>query len=80
MAQSFTERVLAPYRVTITADNVADTVIKSYSDDTKQKQQRPSKTIFKLSLDERSEVAHVLADLRVVTKAGVAAIVKICLT
>lgn len=74
------ERSLPVHISTRAAENMAGTVVQSDSDDTEHKLQHPSKTIVKSLPDTRSKTAQLSADLGVMTKNDVEAIVKSHLT
>lgn len=78
--QSFMEYVLAANTVTGATEDMAGTVVESYSDAIKHKLKPPSKFVVKPSTDTRSEIERILTDLDVVTKTEVKPIVETCLT
>lgn len=72
--------MLAGHTVAKATEGMNETVVEIYSDATEYKPQVPSKSIVEPSSDIRSEIGHTLADISVVTKTDVKAIVENLLT
>lgn len=75
-ASTFLESVMAVHTVTRINENATDNVVESDSKDTEHKLELPSKFVVQLEFDTRTDIAHVLADLRILTTTDVDAIVK----
>lgn len=74
------ERSLVAHTLSGPAEYMAGTLVEMNSDDTEHMRKRPSRTVPKFSSEKRSELAHILANLGVVSKAGVQSIVWFHLT
>lgn len=70
------EPILVVHTVNMATKDVDGTAVESDSDATEHKLQPPSKSVPKLSLDTRRGIKRVLADLNVVKRIDVEAIVE----
>lgn len=75
-AASFMKCCLVRHTITGAAEDMTGTVVESDSDNIEHKLQSLSKTVVKSLSDMRSEIAHVLANIGVMTKADVEEIVE----